>query len=267
MKLFSKRGKILILIIVAILVLSLNFFQKEVKGFFYTFSAPIQRTFWGAGGNVSNFLGGFFNSGNLQSENNELKSTTQELLAENASLKELKKENDTLRETLQLGIQKDFHLAYIEVIGKDIGQESILINQGTKSGLSLGMPVITQQKILLGRISAVYENSSRVMLISSKESSFDAKIPDTDITGVAKGAGNGKIELDLVPREKNLQEGVSVVSSSLGGIYPSGLLVGSVKKAEKDDVSPFYRAEIAPLFDIAKTEAVFVILNFINSGL
>lgn len=264
MKISSRRSTILIIVIGIILVLSLNFFQKEVKGFFYTISSPLQKTFWGAGDNVSDFFESITNFKNLKTENNELQLAIQELLAENASLKELKNENEALREALQIGLSKDFQLALVEVTAKDIGQESILINQGTKDGLLVGMPVVTPEKILLGKLTEVYENFSRVTLISNKESSFDAKVPGTNTTGVAKGKGDSKIELDLVPQDKTLKVGDLVVSSALGAIYPEGLLAGVVEKVDRNDVSPFYQVEVSPLFDISKIATVFVILNFIN---
>ncbi|MFH1575800.1 MAG: rod shape-determining protein MreC [Candidatus Nealsonbacteria bacterium] len=265
MRFFFRRGKILVLFIVGIiLVLSLNFFQKTVKGFFYTVSAPIQTVFWKVGDNVSNFFEAVGNLNNLQAENDKLRKTIRELLAEKAFLAEFKKENEILREALQVDLQKDFQLAFVEVIGKDIGQESILINQGAGDGLSVGMPVLTEQKILFGKITEVFESFARVTLISNKESSFDAKVSGTNVTGVAKGRGNSKIEFDLIPQDKVLETDDLVVSSPLGGIYPEGLLVGIVKKVSRNDVSPFYQAEILPLFDIYETSAVFIILNFIN---
>jgi len=264
MKIFSKRGTILIIIIGILIILSLNFFQKTIKGFFYAFSAPIQMVFWQAGDNVANFFGVISSFNKLQAENDQAQKIIQELLSEKASLTELKKENETLREALQIGLQKDFQLVFAEVIGKDIDQESILINQGAGDGLSLGMPVVTEQKILLGRITEVFENFSRVALISNKKSSCDVEISDTDAAGVVRGLGNSKIELDLVPQNKDLQVNDLVVSSSLGGIYPAGLLIGTVNKVSRNDVSPFYQAEVAPLFDLQKISAVFVILNFIN---
>ena len=262
MRFTPTKTKILIVAVVIIFILSLNFFQKETKGFFYAFSSPIQTTFWAVGDRVSSFFETIGNLSNLQTANDKSQKIIQELLAEKASLAELKKENEILREALQVGLQKDFQLAFVTVIGKDIGQESILINQGAGDGLSLGMPVVTQQKVLLGRIGEVFENFSRVTLISSKESAFDVKVSGTDTTGVARGQGNSKIELDLVPQEKALKADDLVVSSSLGGIYPEGLLAGLVKKISRNDVDPFYQAEISPLFDIQDSNAVFVILNF-----
>jgi len=264
MKFTSIKTKILIITIVVAFVLSLNFFQGETKGFFYNISMPIQRVFWSMGDSISGFFGTVANLNSLKEENEQSQKFIQELLAEKASLTELREENEFLREALQIGLQKEFQLALVDVIGKDIGQESILVNQGSGDGLSLGMPVITQQKILVGRITEVFENFSRVALVSNKDGSFDAKVSGTDVTGVARGQGASNIKFDLVPQEKTLQVNDLVISSALGGIYPEGLLVGIVSKAFRDDVSSFYQSEIKPFFDLQSATAVFVILNFNN---
>ena len=258
----AKRKIILIIIVGVIVVLSLNFFQKEVKGFFYFISSPIQKNLWQGGDNVSGFFEGIFRAKTLEKENEELKLKIQLLLAENASLKELQKENEVLREALEVGLVKEFRLSLAEIVGKDIGQDSILINQGSKDGLSADMPVISQQKVLLGKITEVYESFSRVALISNKESSFDAKIAETNISGAIKGKGSFKLFLDFVSQDEEVKEGDLVVSSQLGGIYPKGLLVGLIKEVKQSDIKPFYEIEVSPFFDIKEIDSVFIILNF-----
>ena len=263
MRLPSKKNKILIIIVIGILiVLSLNFFQKTVKGFFYAISSPIQKSLWQTGNNVSGFFEGFFKAKDLKKENEELKLSMQQLLAENASLKELAKENQVLREALEIGLKKDFRLSFTDIIGKDIGQDSILINQGSKNGLSEGMPVVTEQKVLLGKITEVYEDFSRVSLISNQESSFDAEIPDRDAFGVIKGRGGQLLDLDLVSQDKEVKEGDLVVSASLGGIYPKGLLVGLIQAIKRSDVNPFYQIAVSPFFDLKEIDSVLIILDF-----
>ncbi len=194
----SKRGKVLIVIVGILIVLSLNFFQKEVKGFFYFASSPIQRNLWQAGDNISDFFEGLFGSGSLKKQSDYFKLRIQELLAENTFLKELEKENQVLREALEIGLQKNFKLALVDVISKDVSGDALLINMGLKDDLLEGMPVVTSQKTLLGKVTEVYDSFSYVSLISDKESSFDAKISDTKITGVVKGKGNLKLELNFI---------------------------------------------------------------------
>jgi len=191
----SSRKKTIFIILGAILIIVvLNFYQKSVRNFFYLISSPIQKLFWRAGDRVSDFFETIAEYKNLKKENEVLQSRITELLAENAVLSELKKENETLRTALNLGLEKEFKLTLVQVIGKDISQDSLIIDKGSKDGVKENLPVITSEKILVGRISSgeVYENFSKVALISNKESSFDAKIANSDIEGVVKGKGNFK---------------------------------------------------------------------------
>jgi len=278
MKFTWPKRKILILIIIVglLLIFSLNFFQKEVKGFFYLISSPIQKILWRAGDRVSDFFKTISEIKNLKKENDELKFRNQELISQIAQLIELEKENKLLREALEIGLEKEFKLSLAEVISKDISQDSILINKGSKDGITNNSPVIGQQKTLIGKIGEVYENFSRVILISNKESSFDAKVQtgsfapfnsseikaENDISGVVKGKGNLQLFLDLVPQEKEIKEGDFVITSSLGGIFPRGLLVGQIGKVLRSDIEPFQQAKIRPAFNIKKLETVFIISDF-----
>jgi len=250
---------LLFAVLAAAVIIALNFFQNKVRNFFYLVSSPLQASLWQAGDRVSDFFATITEFRNLKKENEELKLKIQSLLAENTSLKELKNENETLRTALNLGLEKEFKLTLVQVIGKDISQDSLIINKGAKDGLTKDLPVITEQKNLVGRINEVYENFSKVMLISNKDSSFDAKISEQEIFGVVKGRGGLKAFIDRVPQDKEIKPGDILVTSVLGGVFPAGLLVGEIKEVKKSDLEPFQQAEISPFFDIGKLGNLFVI--------
>lgn len=261
----SKRLKIglaLFLLIVFFIVLNLTPFGKNVKNFFYLVSSPVQKTFWRAGDKISDFLTGFFLAEKLNKENEGLRLKIQELSTERSFLLEFKKENEILRTALDIDLEKEFKLQISEVIGKDIFQDYILIDKGIEDGISENFPVITQQKVLIGKIKEVYNNFSKVLLISNPESSFDAKLSETEIFGIVKGGGNLKAFLDFIPKEKEMKKGDLVISSSLGGIFPEGLLVGEVIQVEKLDVKPFQTATIKPAFNLGEIERLFIITEF-----
>jgi len=250
------------LIVALFIVLNLTGFSKEIKNFFYLISSPIQKTFWRAGDNASDFFEAISQSKNLKKENEELELKIQAFLAENIALKDLKKENEILREALGIGLEKNFKLVISQIIGKDISSDTILVNKGLNDGLTPGLPVITSQKILVGKISEVYKNFSKVMIISNKESSFDAEIENREAIGIAKGKGGLKLYLDFIPKEKEILEGDIVVTSALGGIFPKGLLVGQIKDIKRSDIEPFQQAEISPFFNIKELETLFILINW-----
>lgn len=257
-----KIGLIVVLLLAFFVILNLTPAHKGVKNFFYLISSPIQKTFWAAGDSFSDFLESVFQGEKIKEENENLQLKIQQLVAENTSLQELKKENEILRQALEIGLEKDFELSFAKVIGKDLFQDSFTINKGKEDGLSSGLPVITQQKILVGKIGEVYENFSKVILVSDKESSFDVKIADREISGVAKGKGGLGLILDLLPWETEIKEGEQVITSSLGGVFPGGILVGSIKNVKKSDVKPFQTAEIRLATSLKELSNLFIITKF-----
>jgi rod shape-determining protein MreC len=252
----------LILIVLFLNFYQEGFYQKKLKNFFYSISLPLQTTFWQAGIKVSDFFKTISNISNLKKQNEDLKLKNQELLSKIADLENLKNENESLRSALELGLEKEFNLVMARVISKDISEDVIEINKGAKDGISKDLPVITAQKILIGKISEIYENFSKVMLISDKNSTFSAKISGKETTGVIKGLGNFSVFLDLVPKDDEVLPKDLVVTSVLGNVFPEGLLVGEVKGVNKSDINPFQQALIYPFLSINELDQIFIIVNF-----
>lgn len=240
--------KIIALVLIGIAaIVFLNIYQSQVRNFFYLISEPIQKKLWGA---------------KIEQENTELRAQIQELLAKTARLFELEEENKVLREAFGLGLQQDFKLILAQVTGKNIAEDSLIINKGAKDGVQKNMPVVTQQKALVGKIDEVFENFSRVQLISNKKSSFDGRLLGRELQGLLKGAGNFNITFDLVPQYEEVKQGEIITTTALGGIFPAGLLAGHVKSIKKSDVEPFQQIQAEPAFDIKQLDYLFIITNF-----
>lgn len=251
-----------VLIILVFVAINLTGFSSHIKNFFFNLSSSSQKALWEAGENVSDFFGGILNSSYLEKKVRELELENQRLTGKIVSLEELGKENVSLREALEIGLEKDFQLEISQIINKDIFQDSLLIDRGAKDGISEGLPVITSEKVLLGRIGEVYRDFSEVVLISQKDSSFDAMVSEKDIFGAIRGEGGMGLLFDLIPQDRKISEGDIVVTAALGGIYPKGLLVGEIKEVKKSDVGAFQKAEVMPSFDLKSLERVFIIKDF-----
>ena len=256
------KYRIWIIIFLVFAIVILNFFQKEIRGFIYSFSEPVQKFFWVKGQGISNSLGGILNVGSAAKKISDLETENQKLLSEITLLNSLRDENETLRKALDFRLKDNFKFAFAEIISKDIEEDSITINKGTADGLAEGMPVITESNVLLGKISEVYKRSSKVMLISNKKSSLEAKIQNKEIQGVLEGEGNLSMSLRILPQEKEITGGDLAITTSLGGIFPENLLIGKVEKLERNDIKPVQTATILPLFEIGRLSNIFVILNF-----
>ncbi len=261
------KKKILIWIALIVIFLLLNVFQSEARGFFYNFSSPIQETFWKAGKSTSNFFWGILASGSLKERNDYLELKNQELFSQILSFQEIEEENSFLREAISAGLDKKYSFSFAKITGKE--DQILLINKGTEDGILKDMPVITEEEVLVGRIIESYGNFSKVMLITNKDSSFDAKILKEDnelteqdlILGVAKGTEKSLL-IDLIPKEKEVKRGDLVGTSSKSGLFPGGLLVGWVERVRENDASTFKQADVKIAFDYLKSERLLIITDF-----
>ena len=194
----SRRGaiiKFIIILAILLIVLNLPVVSSKIRNYTYLFSSPFQGGFWRAGSFVSNFLSGVKNSSQLSQENELLKSKINNLIVQGARNFELEKENQSLRKALEVQDEKNFKLTFANIISKEINNDIVILDVGKKDGVSNGSPVITEEKVLVGRVEEVYDNFSRVFLISEKSMVFNVRIWreeesfNDDIQGVINGLG------------------------------------------------------------------------------
>jgi rod shape-determining protein MreC len=265
MRPFSKKIKIILLTTLFLFLILLIFnsppFSNKIKNFFYLIFQPLYKFSWKIGERIAFFIDTIKNCKNLKKENQNLKLKINQLINELANLVEIKKENETLREALKLGKELEFELVLVEPILQET-PDTLIINKGLKDGLKKNLPVITQEKVLVGKIDEVFDNFSRVKLISTKNFSFNVKIIQNNIDCLARGEGNLKISLDLIPKDKEIKTGDFVVTSNLGGIFPEGLFIGEIESIKKTDLDPFQKAQIKLAFQIDYLNFFFVIKNF-----
>ncbi|MCX6719659.1 MAG: rod shape-determining protein MreC [Candidatus Staskawiczbacteria bacterium] len=265
-------GAVALLFCIAVL----NFFSSGVRNTFYALSSPFQKTFWSAGESTSGFFASFLNAGNLNKDNQSLKNQVQQLQAELVSLQSIINGNQAQTSISQACQNNGFKLLMAGVIGLD-DQDVLSINKGSADGILEDMPVINQQGALFGKVTKVYKNFSKVILISSKDSVISVKVQQPvpqveadsaessvvpkEINGVIKGSGKMGAYLDLVPIDDIINQGDVLVTSSLEKTFPKDLLVGTITKISKNDQNPHQQAQIQPFLNSAM-DNLFVITNY-----
>lgn len=261
---FTKKA-FLIILAIAVIFLGLNFWGgQQLKSFIYDRSFNWQSFFWNQ---ANSFI---FGNKDQQELNKRLIKENQELLSQLADLDFLKKENQELHQALGLDLNSDFELIMAEVTAKNninisgiAYGDSLLINKGTKQGIKKGFVVVLGSKVLLGKVIDVYDNFSRVLMISGKESVIDVQIEDNANLALSKGQGNQKVILDMFPKDQELKQGALVITSALGSAYPAGLVIGTIGKISNIDSEAFQKAEIEPAYNLNTLKTVFIIKNII----
>lgn len=200
----------------------------------------------------------------IRNDNERLKSENSLLRSQVITLQEQQKDNDVLYSLLKVArTRPDSNYVAAMVIGRDTNpfMRYILIDQGSDSGLRHGMPVITAEG-LVGRIDAVTANAARVQLVTDPGSAVNVRLPDAEADGMLTGSVTGDLSLEMIPPEAKLRPGQIILTSGLGGTYPSNLLVGQVATVRKLETALFQSASIQPVVDFVNLRAVLVVTNF-----
>lgn len=150
-----------------------------------------------------------------------------------------------------------------DVIGLDTSGalRSITINRGTRDGIAIGMPVVTQLG-LVGRIIRVSANASQVQLITDQNSAVSGRLQTSRAEGSVLGLLTGNLRMDFIPLEAEIVEGDLVVTSGLGGNFPPDIVIGQVVSRRSFDFEVDQEAEVRSLIDFNTLEFVLVITSF-----
>ena len=138
---------------------------------------------------------------------------------------------------------------------------SLIINRGTRDGIAIGMPVMTELG-LVGRIIDIGANASLVQLINDENSAVSARLQTTRAHGSIIGQASGALRLTMVDLDEEIQQGDLVITSGLGGNFPADIVVGQVTSVRQFEFELFQEAEVRSLIDFSALEFVLVITSF-----
>ncbi|OGH88175.1 MAG: rod shape-determining protein MreC [Candidatus Magasanikbacteria bacterium RIFOXYC2_FULL_42_28] len=176
----------------------------------------------------------------------------------------LKIENQNLRLALKFSERAPYKLITAQVIGRsiDLSEQTLLINVGQNSGLTVNQPVIVGEGQLVGKITNLDANSAWVRLLSDSRSKIAALIlNDEKSGGVVEGGYGLSIKMEFIPRNETVKIGDQVITSGLESNVPKGLLIGTVAALENEAYKPFQQAIITPAGSLEKIDIVSVIIN------
>ncbi len=207
----------------------------------------------------------FTDINNLEQENEELKNKNSELEQSLRELESIKAENETLREYLNLTEKYgQYQTIPAYIINKDISNYSktIIINVGSDDGIKENMTVIADEG-LVGHVVSVTNTTAQVQTIIDTGSSVSSTMSSTDESIVCKGTLDSTTELKAmyIPTDYNIIQGDSLETSGLGGIYPKGVHIGTVKSVESTKNITDRYAIIETAVDFDKLSTVLVITN------
>lgn len=200
----------------------------------------------------------------LRQRNSEMEVEVSRMQTEIIVLKQQISETRVLSALVDFArVQPENRYLAASVIGRDPSPflDYVIINRGSDDGLRRGMPVVTQQG-LVGRIAAVTADAARVQLITDPASNINVKLEPSRAQAVIRGEVSGEISLAMIPQSAPVEIGDLILTSGLGGNYPTNILIGQVTGVRRRETDLFQSASVQPVVDFNQIEIVLIITNF-----
>ena len=205
----------------------------------------------------------------LLEENAALRKRIAQLEADLRQAEDDSKENEVLRDALELRKQRrELELESAMITERSVTNwtSSLTLNKGTAHGVETGDAVIDGTGSLVGVVREAGLNWCTVLTIVDTDTSLGAQVFRTKDLAIAAGnfslMEQGRLRLEFLPAGCRLLTGDLVQTSGLGEYYPSGLVIGTVEEVLVDDSGAASYAILVPSAELDALTEVFVIKSF-----
>ncbi|MCX6788757.1 MAG: rod shape-determining protein MreC [Candidatus Jorgensenbacteria bacterium] len=228
--------------------------MKTLRGFFKAFILIaffvamffFRNNMTGAFSGARGFFVSFFHSADYRTfvdmrlENASLKKAVERLSAIEASKK---------ADLLEARIYSQYPFSYKNII---------VVDKGSADGVSIGMPVLVKENILLGKVKKVGKFQSEVITIFDPDWKSSVSIGDGKIKAVFHGANTPIAE--LIPKDALIKSGDNV--QNITKELPLGLSMGLISSTSTDEKKVWQIGNIETDFSIEDISSVFIMTNF-----
>jgi len=266
----KKTGIVGIVVTVVLLIILVFISNLELNRFSYIENAfaklvmPIQSGITNLKQKLTGNDNYFATMDYLKQENEELKQKNMKLEEKLRGLEIIQAENSTLKEYLHLTEQyKNYRTIPAYIISKDISNYSsiFIINAGSTSGVKENMTVIAAEG-LVGHVISVTDKTAKVQTLADSSNVVSATLENSKDNVICRGTLKGnELRTTYISPNTVLIEGEKLYTSGMGGIYPKGIYIGTIKKINetKNITDRSFITEAA--VDFENLETVLVISN------
>lgn len=272
----SRQFKVILSITVCFIAVSILCFfvggrispQADVLG---TIAAPFRAAFTFVSNSVTDFATALANGNDALIKNAELENEINQLRDKLADYEKTAAQNEFYKEYLEIkDTNPDYKFCPATLVSSDKNDPygGFVINKGSTDGLEEYDPVITEAG-LVGYVTDVGITTAKVVTVLSPDVTLGALDNRTNDSGVLSGtlelAEKGETKFYNLSRSCNVAIGDYVVTSG-EGIFPSGILVGTVQSIGSDEYNTSIYAAVKPFVEIKEIRNVMVITNFEGKG-
>lgn len=182
----------------------------------------------------------------LLEENRRLRN---ELLVANARLTRLRNaalDNAQLRDLLGAAESRGLDVQLAPILDIDLGpsRQRLVLGAGSRQGVQRGQAVIDAGG-LLGQVVGVTPATSTVLLLTDPDHAVPVMVARNGVRLIVYGRGD-RLELRDVPLNRDVRAGDLLVTSGLGGTFPSGFPVATIDRLRPDESQAFLVGELTP---------------------
>jgi rod shape-determining protein MreC len=257
-----------LLVVVSVLLLGLRN-TDVVRGsstFLTQLLVPVQQVLAGVGAAGDRFASAIAQIDQLRDDNARLQTENDRLTLDNVRLREQAIAGQQAERLLALQRNVPFESIPAPVIARDPTGvlHSIVLGIGTDDGVKAGHIVLSDQG-LVGRVSEVGTNYSKVLLVTDSSSVVSALVQGSRATGIVKGQFGDSLIMDWLLQTEPVKEGDVVITAGLGigdelrSLYPKGLVIGTIAQVKTAEAAAYNRAIITPAVDLRRLEHVLVV--------
>lgn len=203
----------------------------------------------------------------VNEENDILETSLDRIDAIETENVELRRQIDALKDELNIDYTlTDYEYLNATVTSRSVGYwyNTITINKGSYNGIKKDMVVING-KGLIGRVIKTSTFTSDVRLITTSETNNKISVHisngDNNLYGLINNYDYSKnlLEVEGISNTKDVDIGDFVYTSGLGGIFPSGILIGSVSEITTDSYDLAKIIKVKPSADFSNINYVSVL--------
>ena len=203
----------------------------------------------------------------VNEENDILETSLDRIDAIETENVELRRQIDALKNELNINYTlTDYEYLNATVTSRSVGYwyNTITINKGSYNGIEKDMVVING-KGLIGRVIKTSTFTSDVRLITTSETNNKISVHisngDNNLYGLINNYDYSKnlLEVEGISNTKDVDIGDFVYTSGLGGIFPSGILIGSVSEITTDSYDLAKIIKVKPSADFSNINYVSVL--------
>ena len=151
-----------------------------------------------------------------------------------------------------------------EIIGRDTStlRRTLIVDAGLLDGVALNSAVLVDAA-LVGRIVDVSARSSRVLMIDDPGSAVPVVVLRTREQGILEGRFDErpKLAFEYIDRLSSLRPGDVVLTSGVGGVFPKGIVIGSVSQVQNEPGTLFKEVYVQPSVHMSRLERVLIWRN------